>query len=96
MTFHTSAGRIAKKHVAIEATTTPIFRIHDTVMVRDDFGVGVEDESTLPGDLRLGFAHVLFMEKELTIQIGDVDRVQIDHLRCTMSEKGDREDVKNK
>ena len=50
-------------------------------MVRDNFGVRVEDQSALAGHLGLGFAHVLFVEEELAIQIRYIDCVQIDDLQ---------------
>lgn len=47
-------------------------------MVRDDFDIGIEEQGTLPGHLRLALTHVLLVEQELPVEIADVDGVQID------------------
>ena len=45
-----------------------------------DLSVGGESEGALAGHARLGLAHVLLVEQELPVQVGHVDRVQVDDL----------------
>ena len=55
-------------------------RVLDVRVVRGHTEVCVEATRGLGGDHGLGLAHVLRTEQELPVEIGHVDRVQIDQL----------------
>lgn len=49
----------------------------DAVVVRFDFRIRIECQGAFACDHRFRFAHMLFVEQKLTVQIADIDRVQI-------------------
>lgn len=59
-----------------------IFRIHDRVVMGYDLGlIGLSArvlEYALACCQRLGFAHVMLLKQKLTIQIAQLDRIQVD------------------
>jgi hypothetical protein len=50
----------------------------DVCVVRDDGGVWLEGANHVGRGARLALAHVVLAEEELAVQVGRLDRVQVD------------------
>lgn len=47
-------------------------------MVCFDFNIRIVGQNTLPSHNSFGFAHMFLSEQELSIQVTDIDSIQID------------------
>lgn len=50
----------------------------DVCMVSDDLSVGIESQSTLASHVGFGFTDVLFVKEKLSVQVADIDGVEVD------------------
>lgn len=50
---------------------------NNAVMMSNNIDIGVEAQRTVFGNLCLGLADMFFMEQELTVEVADVDCVQV-------------------